>query len=163
MVGFMWSLWFGIVLVYMLGVSHVTVGCCNLRVLCMLVRLCGRRVPLPLTPQTHHTKHTFAQRQRTTLQQLWRVAYTNWVTKELRTDDITVIVVDLVQHYKVTVSSSASQQPSEAANSVESGQGGGNPQKMNAKKKSRRGSTKLEIGGGGFDPSEFTDVSANAM
>lgn len=62
---------------------------------------------------------------------LWRAAYREWISKEVRTDDITVIVADLAGYYSGSHG---------AANSADA------PPPAEKPKKTRRGSTKIEVG-----------------
>lgn len=61
---------------------------------------------------------------------LWRAAYREWISKEVRTDDITVIVADLAGYYsRDHAQNSATEAPPPAEKP----------------KKTRRGSTKIEV------------------
>lgn len=67
---------------------------------------------------------------------LWKAAYKEWITKEVRTDDITVIVVDLGGYF------ASSAPPALAENDTANEK---TPSSNEKKQKTRRGSTKFEV------------------
>lgn len=86
---------------------------------------------------------TEAENTLTAARALWRAAYTHWISKESRTDDITVIVVDLGGHYtprdpKFSTIQSPGEENGAEAIQVETA--------APFNRRARRGSTKLEIG-----------------